>query len=113
MDSFSCVAQCFIQGTWVVGIRGWLAFPGQAGVFKEGWEREFPLYPGRVQQEADGEGVQETGTQALPEGLQLPSMDDLQSTTVTTLKWCSKAARAEFARELASVLNRIKAQPGQ
>ena len=63
-----------------MGIRGWLAFPGQAGVFKEGWEREFPLYPGRVQQEADGEGVQETGTQALPEGLQLPSMDDLQST---------------------------------
>ena len=55
-----------------------------------------------VQQEVEGEGVQDAGTQALPDRLELPSMDDLQSTTVTTLKWCPKAARGEFARELAS-----------
>ena len=69
-------------------------------------------YGGEVE-EAEGEGVQgaDTQPQALPDGFELPSMDDLQTTTVTTLKWCPKAARGEFARELASVLNRIKAQP--
>ena len=50
---------------------------------------------------AEADGVQDddgTQPQALPDGLELPSMDDLQSTTVTTLKWCPKAARGEFAR---------------
>ena len=40
-------------------------------------------------------------------------MDDLQTISVTTLKWCPKAARGEFARELASLLDRIKNQPEQ
>ena len=41
----------------------------------------------------------------------LPSMDELNNTLVPTLKWCPKAARGEFARELASLWNRLNENP--
>ena len=37
----------------------------------------------------------------------MPSMDELNTTLVPTLKWCPKAARGEFARELATLWNRL------
>ena len=41
----------------------------------------------------------------------LPSLEVLYSTLVPTLKWCPKAARGEFARELASLWSRLSQRP--
>ena len=59
----------------------------------------------------DEEGVAEPLN--LPDQQHLPLMIDLQSTQVPTLKWCPKAARGEFARELASLCHQVAAQPEQ
>ena len=45
--------------------------------------------------------------------MDLPTLDVLQSTLVPTLKWCPKAARGEFARELATLWHRLTEHPDQ
>ena len=45
--------------------------------------------------------------------MDLPTLDILQSTLVLTLKWCPKAARGEFARELATLWHRLTEHPDQ
>ena len=59
-----------------------------------------------------GDEAADLGTQPPPNlPPNLPSMDELNSTLVPTLKWCPKAARGEFARELASLWNRLNENP--
>ena len=59
-----------------------------------------------------GDEAPDLGTQPPPNlPPDLPSMDELNNTLVPTLKWCPKAARGEFARELASLWNRLNENP--
>ena len=82
---------------------------------------------GREEDHEDIEGVrvalvgedqeeQEEATQATPillNGQDLPSLEDLMNAQVPTLKWCPKAARGDFARELASLFSRLSDNPGE
>ena len=65
-----------------------------------------------VQEEEEGGEGQggDGGEQATPQGL--PTMEDLHTTLVPTLKWCPKAARGDFAREAAAVWQHA-ASPGK
>ena len=47
----------------------------------------------------------------LPEGNLLPSLEELHSTYVPTVKWCPKAARGDLARELSSLWLRMSENP--
>ena len=51
--------------------------------------------------EGDGGGGYDEDTMYTPQGL--PSLETLHCTSVSTLKWCPKAARGEFAREAATI----------
>ena len=62
-------------------------------------------------QERAGEEPPATQPPPLPPGDQLPDMEELHNTLVPTLKWCPKAARGEFARELASLWYRLSENP--
>ena len=69
----------------------------------------------RVVLVGEAQEVIDEGTQAtpnLPIGPDLPSLEELMSAQVPTLKWCPKAARGDFARELASLCSRLGDNPG-
>ena len=76
-----------------------------------------PIHPdGGGAEEADGApgGDPDPVTQPPPQlPAHLPSMDDLHSTMVPTLKWCPKAARGDFAREQASLWFRLAQNPDE
>ena len=69
----------------------------------------------------EGEGVpasqdQDTATQPhpdLPAAEELPSLEELHTTLVPTLKWCPRGARGDLARELASLWHRMADNPGE
>ena len=50
-----------------------------------------------------GDGVEEV----------LPGLETIHTTLVPTLKWCPKAARGDFARELATLWQRLTDNPDQ
>ena len=78
-----------------------------------------PAQPGvedvGVREDVGGDGNVDGGqlppTQALPAEADLPSMEVLHSTWIPTHKWCPKAARGEFARELGSLWRRLCENP--
>ena len=68
---------------------------------------------GAAQAAGVGEG-EAPGTQPpprLPD--ELPSLEERHTSQVPALKWCPKAARGEFARELASLWHRLADHPGE
>ena len=72
-----------------------------------------------IQEVEGGEGGEIGGDLAtqpppqLPPGADIPSLETLHSTMVPTLKWCPKAARGDFSRELASLWHRLTQQPDE
>ena len=65
-------------------------------------------------QGGDGDPLPDLATQppqALPARAELPSLEVLHTTLVPTLKWCPKAARGDFARELTSLWHQLASNP--
>ena len=63
--------------------------------------------------QGEGAGLADLATQVppqLPPGADIPSLEQLHSTVVPTLKYCPKAARGDFARELATIWHRVTSQ---
>ena len=63
--------------------------------------------------QGEGAGLTDLATQVppqLPPGADIPSLEQLHSTVVPTLKYCPKAARGDFARELATIWHRVTSQ---
>ena len=50
-------------------------------------------------------------TPPLPPGVDLPGMEELYSTLIPTVKHCPKAAKGEFARELATLWQKLADDP--
>ena len=64
-----------------------------------------------VEEEVQAPDLATQPPQELPERAELPSLETLHSTLVPTLKWCPKAARGDFAREVSSLWQRLVQHP--
>ena len=96
------------QDMWVpgpnVGIR----------VLPDGQGEELAEAADEADEGEEGQEQPDPATQPppnLPPRPELPSLEELHTTLVPTLKWCPKAARGEFARELASLWFRLAQTP--